>query len=241
VAAGPDGTVFVAWRKIYGSSPADEVRDIVVARSSDHGATWSVPVRVHEDGWHVNYCPDAGPAIKVGADGVVHVAWWTGKQAAAGVRYTQSRDGAHTFSAPIALGVAPDSRAAHAQLAVGDSGLVVVAWDDGTRAVPPIVVATSHDGGKTFGPAEMVTSPGVNGGYPVVALARDTVIVAWQQRTVEGERRDSLRHERVVDSVAHAAHAAESTPWINSVGSWSLVMRTGAAGMAARRSGPSAR
>src|SRR5690606_7506920 len=57
MAVGPDGSLYVAWRKIY---PGD-VRDIVVARSRDRGATWDEPVRVAADDWVFPGCPHAGP------------------------------------------------------------------------------------------------------------------------------------------------------------------------------------
>ncbi|HEY7192800.1 MAG TPA: sialidase family protein, partial [Gemmatimonadales bacterium] len=101
LAAGPDGSLYLAWRKRF---PGDE-RDIVVARSRDRGVTWSDPARVHADTWQVNYCPDAGPSIKVGRDGTLHVAWWTGRTGRAGTQYAQSRDGGVTFSAPVPLGL----------------------------------------------------------------------------------------------------------------------------------------
>jgi len=229
MAAGPGGRLFAAWRKIFGTGGASEVRDIVVASSADHGATWSPPVRVHADDWHVNYCPDAGPSIKVGGDGVVHAAWWTGKPGAAGVRYAQSRDGGHTFGTPVALGVASASRAAHAQLALADAHRVVVVWDDGTRAIPPVVVRVSEDDGLTFNRGDTLTAPGESAGYPVLAIAHDTVVVAWQQRTLAGVAADSLREQERAAAMHGAASTAPSAArWINRVGSWSVVMRAAA-------------
>lgn len=225
LATGADGRLYAAWRRIFGRD-STEVRDIVVAASPDHGATWSAPVRVHEDDWHVHYCPDAGPTLRAGADGVLHVAWWTGKPGGAGVRYAQSRDGGRSFSAPVELGVAPASRAAHAQLALADARRVVVAWDDGTLVVPRIVVRRSADGGHTFAAADTLSAPGASAGYPVVAVARDTVVVAWQERTTAEASADSARHH---DAMARAAgKAPDASQWINRVSSWSVVMRRAA-------------
>jgi hypothetical protein len=46
------------------------------------------------------------------------VAWWSGKEGAAGAFYARSGDGARTFDAPVALGVGARSRPAHVQLAL---------------------------------------------------------------------------------------------------------------------------
>ncbi|HET9317576.1 MAG TPA: hypothetical protein VFQ51_18430, partial [Vicinamibacteria bacterium] len=70
VATGPDGSVYVAWRHIY----KPNLRDIAVARSTDGGRTFAGPVRVSEDKWAIDGCPDDGPSIGVDARGVVHVA-----------------------------------------------------------------------------------------------------------------------------------------------------------------------
>jgi peroxiredoxin len=227
MASGPDGALYVAWRKRFPSA-GGEVRDIVLARSTDGGATWSTPARVHADAWKVDHCPDAGPSVRVARDGVVHVAWWTGKDGAAGVRYVQSLDGGRTFSEPVLLGVAAQSRPAHVQLALGDAshaGVIAAAWDDGTMAVPRIVVRLSRDNGKTFGPAEPVSAAGDQAGYPVVNLRGDTVMVAWQARSLAEASADSAQHAAMV---AHDPNDAGA--YINRVGAMQVMTRRGVIG-----------
>src|SRR4051812_10829429 len=106
LATGKDGTLYMSWRHVFPGS----IRDIVVARSNDHGTTWSQPVRVHADDWKFDACPHAGPAIATDDKGTLHVTWWTGKEGSAGVFYAQSTDGGKTFSAATPLGVAQYSR-----------------------------------------------------------------------------------------------------------------------------------
>jgi peroxiredoxin len=224
MASGADGTLYVAWRKRF---PADggEERDIVLAHSSDGGATWSTPTRVHADGWKVDHCPDAGPSVRVASDGVVHVAWWTGKDGTAGVRYGQSHDGGRSFSEPVPLGVAAQSKPAHVQLALGDAShanMIAAAFDDGTLAVPRIVVRLSRDGGKTFGPSEPVSDAGKQAGYPVINLRGDTVVVAWQERSLADASKDSSEKAA---KLAHNAHDASA--YINQIGAMQVMTRRG--------------
>lgn len=176
LALAPDGTLFAAWRKIFDGN----VRDIVVMTSADGGASWTAPAKPRDDGWSFPGCPHAGPSLKLGADGVAHVAWWTGKPGEAGVHYARSADGGGTWTAqPIDVG--ERSAPAHVQVAVSAGGAVVVAWDDGKSATPGVLVRESRDGGIAFGPAIRLTPPGVAASFPVLAVRQDTLTVAWTQ------------------------------------------------------------
>ncbi len=181
LATSKDGTLFMAWRHVFSGS----VRDIVLARSTDRGATWSEPVRVHADDWTFDACPHAGPAIATDDRGRLHVTWWTGKEGSAGVYYTQSVDGGKTFAPATALGVAQFSRPAHVQLALAPNDRVIVAWDDGTKQVPQVVFRVSSDGGAHFGDASQVSAAGRAASFPVLGVARDSLAIAWSEVSAE--------------------------------------------------------
>ena len=179
LATGADGSLYMAWRHIYPGS----IRDVVVARSNDQGATWSDPVRVHEDDWKFDACPHAGPAIATDARGTLHVTWWTGKEGNAGVFYAQSTDGGKTFSEAIPLGTAQYSRPAHVQLSLADSNRVIVVWDDGTKQTPRVVARVSNDGGLHFGDAVAFSDVGRAAAFPVLAVTHDSISVAWSEES----------------------------------------------------------
>jgi hypothetical protein len=178
MASAPDGTLYLAWRRVFPGN----VRDIVVARSTDRGASWQEPVRAHADDWVFDGCPHAGPSLQVDDKGRVHIAWWTGKQGSAGVWYARSDDGARTFGAPVPLGVAEFSRPAHVQLALGGQDRLIAAWDDGTLATPRIVVRTSKDDGASWSPAATLSDSGKAAGFPVVAAHGERMAVAWSEQ-----------------------------------------------------------
>jgi hypothetical protein len=178
MASAPDGTLYLAWRRVFPGN----VRDIVVARSTDHGASWQEPVRAHADDWVFDGCPHAGPSLQVDDAGHVHIAWWTGKQGAAGVWYARSDDGARTFAAPVPLGVAEFSKPAHVQLALGGQDRLIAAWDDGTLATPRIVVRTSKDGGTNWSAPATLSDSGKSAGFPVVAAHGERMAVAWSEQ-----------------------------------------------------------
>lgn len=215
LASGPDGRLYVAWRAIF---PGD-VRDIVVARSDDQGRTWSAPVRVHEDGWVVHACPDAGPSLAVGKDGRVHIAWWTGKEGRAGVQYAVAPAGAERFSAPVDLGLAEFSRPAHVQLALARDSVVVAAWDDGTLKQPAVVARISRDGGRSFTLATHLSAEGRSAGYPVVYVRDSVVAVAWQEQ-------DTVAAARVAASQARKDPNDPAT-YVAPVGALHVALREG--------------
>ena len=190
IAASRDGTVYLAWRAVLPGN----VRDIVVARSSDGGVTWSPAVRAHADDWVFDGCPHAGPSMQVDAGGRVHIGWWTGREGAAGAYYARSDDGARTFSEPVALGIAAFSRPAHVQLALGGGETVVAAWDDGTLETSRVRVRVSRDGGKSFGPTTDASAAGRAAGFPVVGAVGDSVVVAWSERSAAAEAHERNAH-----------------------------------------------
>jgi len=179
IATARDGTLYLAWRSVFPGN----VRDVVVARSDDHGTTWATPVRVHADHWVFDGCPHAGPSMQVDSAGTVHIAWWTGKQGSAGAFYARSTDKGATFGEPIALGVAEFSAPAHVQLALGAEGSVVAVWDDGTVKTPKVVMRVSHDNGASFGPRTLVSTEGRAATFPVLALAGKDLTIAWSEQS----------------------------------------------------------
>lgn len=177
IASGGDGQVFIAWRKVLPGG----LRDIVVASSTDRGATWSKPVLAYADNWKVDGCPDAGPSMLADSAGRLHLAWWTGKPGASGVKYVTSGDGGLTWGAPVPLRVAEASQPSHPSVARGADGALYVAWDDGTVRDAKIVMAVSHDDGATFEEPIDLSAPGVPARFPVVATSGNHLVVAWHQ------------------------------------------------------------
>ncbi len=190
LATASGGVVYAAWRVVLPGN----IREIVVARSSDRGTTWSEPVRVQNDDWQVDACPHAGPALAVDSRNRLHVTWWSGKEGAAGVFYARSDDGGKSFAHVTPLGTDQFSQPAHVQLAIGDSGVVAVAWDDGTLQTPRIALRISRDGGDDFAPARYLSVEGRAASFPVLALNGKRLTIAWTEqsaayaRTVASER-----------------------------------------------------
>jgi len=90
------GSLYVVWMTYNGQDA-----DVVLSFSRDAGATWSSPVKVHDD----NASQQADqfmPAVSVGPDGTVDVSWhdrrWDPVHHLIDLAYTYSIDGGRTFA-----------------------------------------------------------------------------------------------------------------------------------------------
>jgi hypothetical protein len=118
IAVDDDGTLYVAWRKVFDG----DIRDIVVASSKDGGQTFSAPVKAADDRWLLHACPESGPVLDV-HNGKISAAWFSEGSGTSGIRFVSSNDGAHTFSPVIIIskGIADANHPSIATDARGDA------------------------------------------------------------------------------------------------------------------------
>jgi hypothetical protein len=195
VATGSDGSIHAAWRHVYPGN----VRDIAFTMSSDGGRTFTPPVRVSEDRWVLDGCPENGPAVAVDAERRIHLVWPTlvpgatpTSEPTLGLFYATSRDG-RTFTARLRISTEGVPR--HPQIALGPRGEVVVAWDEQTRGVRRVALARAIQSGGTVRFLRQTIGNGERGVYPVAAAAPDGIIVAW---TGGQGSQTAIRTERVL-------------------------------------------
>lgn len=132
LALGPDGAVHVSWRaklSLFKGS-YDSVRDVLAAASINGGASWSTPIKVHDDRFKAGACPELTHGLGVDAKGGVHIAWYTGTSRKPGVFYAVSEDGKKGFSEPVTLLTAAWIPYADVKLAVDGSGGTWIAYED---------------------------------------------------------------------------------------------------------------
>ena len=180
LATGPEGRVYAAWRHVYPGN----IRDIAFTMSSDGGATFADPVRVSDDRWVLDGCPENGPALAVDARRRVHVVWPTlvapahaSSDATLDLFHAMSSDGRRfTPRQRIVSGGA----ARHPVVALGTGADLVVAWDEpasGRRRIG-MAVGTVDDTGTARFVRRVVEDAG-SATYPAVAITSDGPILAW--------------------------------------------------------------
>ncbi|HEX7048947.1 MAG TPA: hypothetical protein VF188_01945 [Longimicrobiales bacterium] len=171
LALGADGTVYVAWRKVFDGN----LRDIVVARMEPGAAGFEAPVRVHADEWFFEACPHAGPSIAVDAAGRLHVGWYTGREGGPGLYHAVSTDGGRSFGTPDAVLADAWVPPSQITLAADETGAVWVAWDD-RRAVERTVHLARVPAGESD-PVDVDAA--LAGRAPSVAAAAAVRAVTW--------------------------------------------------------------
>lgn len=176
----PDGTVYVAWTARTATPDGKKATDVLLSISHDGGNTFAAPLRVNDDAAPADH---GMHSLIASADGHVYLAWLDGRNPQPEIPmpgamdhdqmapepkmkhnegnrelfFAVSSDGGKTFgpNQRIAGQVCPCCKTS---LAVGPDNRVYVSW----RQVLPgsfrhISVASSTDGGKSFGPSVIVS------------------------------------------------------------------------------------
>ena len=184
VTSGPDGMVYVAWRKIFEGN----VRETVVARSNDHGDTFEAPVIVGHDQWVFPACPHRPASMGVDRQGRLYVVWYTeGTDEIPAVYVAFSDDRGRTFSAKRKLNVSKNTFPDHPQIAVDPEGRLVVVWEEQAPVKRDVVMSVSTDRGETFTAPQKVNEK--KSQTPVVAVnTQGLFALAWMEHGMPGHK-----------------------------------------------------
>jgi hypothetical protein len=177
IASGPGGEIYIAWRHVYPGN----LRDIAFTASRDGGRTFTAPVRISEDKWAINGCPEDGPVLAVDRESRVHAVWPTvvseNGDSVKALFHAVTRDG-QAFSARVRL--PSRGQANHPQMALAGDGSVVIAWDesgDGPRRIALARGRIDREGGVIL--ERLASANARAGSYPALASLPQGVMLAW--------------------------------------------------------------
>jgi len=144
------GRVYIGW-DISPNDPSQS-QTLVMAHSSDDGATYSSPATIFDQGGNIGIIPLVGPG------GVVHAIWlhYTGGLLSGSIESSSSTDGGDTWSPPVKVADVFTASERGSRTAGGlpsaaidpATGNVFVVWQDErfTRGTDQILLAVSPDG-----------------------------------------------------------------------------------------------
>jgi hypothetical protein len=177
----PDGTTFTAWRHIFPESARD-IGSAVLDRPS--GAPPAI-VRVSQDHWHIEACPDDGPAALAGPAGDVHIVWPTLVDGQKAIFYAHAPD-AVAFSPREAVNEPSGRGASHPQIARVANRLAV-AWDEPTEDGHRVMMRWRNTETGRWSPVRVIAAEPA-GIYPSLAASGDGVVMAWTSRARSASR-----------------------------------------------------
>jgi hypothetical protein len=191
--AGPQGHLYAAWTDYEGT--------LWFSRSVDAGASFARPLPLPRG---AGARPARGPALAVGGDGTVLLAWTVGEDSAADIHVAQSEDQGRSFREPHAV-VASPGRADAPKLAVDRKGTVHLVYAEYVRGEPPRIRYTrSSGGGLRFERPRDVAAGGQAleaGSFPQLALdGDDRLYVLWEHAADASERASALGFSRSSDA-----------------------------------------
>jgi hypothetical protein len=180
----PDGTLYVAWRKIL---PGD-LRETVVARSADGGQTFAAPVIVGHDKWVFPGCPHRPASIGTDRQGRLYVVWYTeGSDETPSIYLAYSDDRGETFSAKQKLNLSKGTFPDHPQMAVDPDGRLVIVWEEQSPVRREIVLSVSLDRGQTFSAPQKLNDK--KGQTPTLSInAQGLAALAWMEHAMPAHR-----------------------------------------------------
>ncbi len=181
---GLDGTLYLAWRKVL----PGELRETVVARSTDGGKTYSSPVIVGHDKWVFPGCPHRPASIGTDRLGRLYVVWYTeGVDETPAVFLAYSDDRGNTFSPKQKLNVSKGTFPDHPQMAVDPEGRLVIVWEEQSPVRREIVMSLSLDRGQTFSAPQKLNEK--KGQTPSLSMnSKGLAALPWMEHAMPAHR-----------------------------------------------------
>jgi hypothetical protein len=187
------GTAYIAWVGTTGGTA-----DVYLTRIEPGSTAAPRPIRVNDIAGDAAPHDQAPARVALGPDGRVFVAWQNNTHIpgrrfpASDLRFAHSTDGGHTFHPTITInpdpGDLPGSHTFHDMMVAAD-GSIIVSWIESGES-SEIRLATSTDGGRSFGPARLVDEGACPCCRTALAIAADgTAYIAWR-KILDGEIRD---------------------------------------------------
>jgi hypothetical protein len=176
-----NGMLHVVWADVRaGSGDAD----IYSSNSTDEGATWSPNKKINTDG--ATLMPQSDPVLCVGLDGTVYVAWQDFRAMTDfDIYFSKSTDGGATWLASdVMVNLdATNSDQFTPTIAVNETDVLFVAWQDERLGDSDIFFSKSVNGGLTWSPNARINSddPGNSSSNPSITVDDSgNIYLAWQ-------------------------------------------------------------
>lgn len=177
--------------------------DLWAVRSVDGGKTWTGPVQVNDT---ADSAREGLHAMCIGSKGEMCCVWLDLRNGNTEVMASISTDGGGTWGKNVLVYKSPDGsvcECCHPSVAIDSRGRIHAQWRNAVSGARDIYVATSTDGGKTFGQASKLGTGSwpldvcpMDGGA-IAVVAGDKLASCWRRDkmvflSLDGEREERL-------------------------------------------------
>lgn len=140
------------------------------------GNVWAEQ-RATYDNWHINACPEHGPALSIGPNGRYHLVWFTQGDKRQGLFYAFSDDKGARLSNPRPIGN-PMQLPGHADvLSIGNQVALVWQEFDGEKTI--IKASVSVDRGQSWSAEHIIGQSAELADYAFLIANDDKIYVSW--------------------------------------------------------------
>lgn len=166
--------IFIAYRGLIRGNVGKQIRDMMIATSTDNGTTFSSPVTISADNWDIDGCPHTGPSLCGNKAGLISL-WYT-EGSGTGIYYARKSGNDSSFSSRQLV----SANGRHPQLTANEDRIAML-WEENivsdstTKTV--IRYRITQDG--TDVTASTLTPKEVNAFSPVVVKSDDGFLTAW--------------------------------------------------------------
>lgn len=166
--------IFVAYRGLKKGEMGKQIRDMMIATSTNGGSSFSSPVTISADNWNIDGCPHTGPSLCSNKAGLFSL-WYT-EGTGTGIYYAQRSQNTQDFS-PRQL-VSNNGR--HPQLTANNNRIAML-WEetvaDNGKPNTMIHYRIVKDGVDIE--KNTLTTAEVNAFSPVVTQTKDGFLAAY--------------------------------------------------------------
>ena len=166
--------VFIAYRGLKKGNMGKQIRDMMIATSTDQGASFSSPITISADNWSIDGCPHTGPSLCGNKAGLFSL-WYT-EGSGTGIYYSQKSNSDNGFS-PRQL---VSNEGHHPQLSANENTIAML-WEENMihEGKPNTVIyyRIVKDGIEVQ--RNMLTPKDSNAFVPVVTQSKDGFLIAY--------------------------------------------------------------
>jgi hypothetical protein len=172
-----DGRVDAMWRAVF----PGQIRDHALAVLPADARAPIVPQRATYSGWHMEACPDHGPALAVTPDGVRHMAWFSVLNGRADVYYSRLDASGKPLGEPWAFGNTgnADEQASHAAL-IADGRSLWLAWKGFDGETMRLMLRRSDDAGAHWSAPRTLAQTAGGSDNPQLLADAGRVYLSWR-------------------------------------------------------------